>query len=410
MMEQTPLGTTPESGKTLFPILDLRAAMSARERGFAYGQKARAAIVQSLETYAEVFALCGMDWPRVCRRARRYAPAIAGLSPHLLSEIEGIAKGVGVELDAILALNARSEILPRSFLSSATDPESVQALAINHAMGWSTWADLHECTAVGVSGQVSADGHTRLAQNWDWLGRQRSAMVFLHTVDSNGRELLTLTEAGMLAKIGLNSAGLCVGLNIVRSEADGERPGTPVHVLLRHLLSFDSVAAVRRELDRIQGIGGNYGGFGGSSNVPCADASGTVTNLELSPHGWAEVPAEFGHTTHTNHFLAPTLVKHQAPMAEPLSSEDRLRTAQHHLASKPVGVSELEALLRDESAGTLSICRRPDPALPLNLRMESVCGVILDATAKEMHVAAHIPSMARFQRVPVELTAPISVF
>jgi isopenicillin-N N-acyltransferase-like protein len=377
----------------------------------AYGQKAKAAIVHSLETYAEVFALCGMDWPRVCRRARRYAPAIAGLSPHLLSEIEGIAKGVGVELDAILALNARSEILPATFLSpTVSGAESTQALAINHAMGWSTWADLQECTAVGVGADASDDHHTRLAQNWDWLGRQRAAMVVLHTVDPRGREILTLTEAGMLAKIGLNGAGLAVGLNIVRSTLDGERPGVPVHVLLRHLLSFDSIAALRVELNRIQAVGGSYGGFGGSSNIPCADASGETSNLELSPLGWAEVAAHQSRSAHTNHFLSPSLAPHQTPMSETLSSEDRLTTAERCLSAPTVGHDALEALLRDESAGNLSICRRPDPSLPVNLRIESVCGVILDATSREMHIASHVPSQALFQRVPVELQVPTSIY
>ncbi len=395
----------------MFPVIDLRAYASARERGFAYGQKARAEIVHSLETYAEVFALCGMDWPRVCRRARRYAPAIAGLSPHLLSEIEGIAKGVGIELDAVLALNARSEILPATFLSSAgVETESAQALAINHAMGWSTWADLHECTAVGVGAMAAADRHTRLAQNWDWLGRQRAAMVILHTVDANGREILTLTEAGMLAKMGINGAGLAVGLNILRSTSDGERPGAPVHAILRHLLSFDSIAGVRAELARIQAIDGNYGGFGGSSNIPCADASGEVSNFELSPLGWAEVPAEQARSAHTNHFLSPLLSPHQSPMSDTLSSDGRLSTALQHLKAAPIGLSSIEALLRDESAGSLSICRKPDPSLPVNLRMESVCGVIMDTTAREMLVASHVPSLARFQRVPVELAVPTSVF
>jgi isopenicillin-N N-acyltransferase like protein len=369
---------------------------------------ARAAIVHSLETYAEVFALCGMDWPRVCRRARRYAPAIAGLNPFLLSEIEGIAKGVGVELDAILALNARSEILPPGFLSPQLDADSQQALAINHAMGWSTWADLNECTAVGVSADASADGHTLLAQNWDWLGRQRQAMVVLQTLDPDGREIVTLTEAGMLAKIGLNGFGLALGLNIVRSVADGERPGAPVHVLLRHLLSFTNVDAVREELARIQAISGNYGGFGGSSNIPCADASGCVSNFEISPVEWAEIPGQSGMAAHTNHFLSSALAPHQAPMGETLSSESRLATAQTHLTGGPIGRDQVEALLRDESNGSLSICRRPDPALPASVRMESVCGVIIDVTAREMHIAANIPSISRFQRVPVELPQPAS--
>ena len=43
----------------------------------------------------------------------------------------------------------------------------------------------------------------------------------------------TLTEAGMLAKIGLNDAGLGVCLNLLNTTADGGLDGTPIHLLLR---------------------------------------------------------------------------------------------------------------------------------------------------------------------------------
>ena len=46
----------------------------------------------------------------------------------------------------------------------------------------------------------------------------------------------TLTEAGILGKIGLNDAGLGVCLNLLSTTADGGRDGTPIHVLLRQML------------------------------------------------------------------------------------------------------------------------------------------------------------------------------
>ena len=99
--------------------------------------------------------------------------------------------------------------------------------------------------ALAVTARCSADGSAWLAQNWDWIGRQREALVVLKSIDDAGQRITTLTEAGMLAKIGFNESGFALGLNIVRSLRDGESAGVPVHVLLRHLLSCRSVAHAR---------------------------------------------------------------------------------------------------------------------------------------------------------------------
>ena len=59
--------------------------------------------------------------------------------------------------------------------------------------------------------------------------------------------LQTLTEAGMLAKLGVNSAGLGVLINVLHHESDGSvPPAVPIHVLMRRLLAesetiFDAV-------------------------------------------------------------------------------------------------------------------------------------------------------------------------
>ena len=59
-----------------------------------------------------------------------------------------------------------------------------------------------------------------LAQNWDWHPDLRASTV-VWIVEHDDRWFATLTEAGILAKIGLNSAGLGVCLNILRTTADG---------------------------------------------------------------------------------------------------------------------------------------------------------------------------------------------
>lgn len=374
----------------MFPIIDVRGTHDARARGIAYGQAAAAQTAHSMATYARLFAFCGISWAQACDRAMAYLPVIGALDPLLVDELRGLAEGSGQPFDAVLALNCRTEILPPSYLDGEAHVAD-GALAANRAAGIEDWS---ECTAMCVSAHASFEGHAWFAQNWDWIGRQRAALVILKTEDAQGRRITTLTEAGMLAKIGLNEAGFALGLNIVRSVRDGATPGVPVHALLRHLLSCDGLVEARARLQAVEALG-----FGASSNIPCADASGEVGCLEVAPAGWAELTPTDGVVVHTNHFLCDALLPQQAPLGQVVSSAPRLATASKHAVRAPIGFAALQDFLRDESDGTLSICRSPDPSIPVEARIESVAGIIIDPHARQLWIAPNVPSRVEFARV-----------
>jgi isopenicillin-N N-acyltransferase-like protein len=375
----------------MFPVIDVRPATDAREQGVRYGRACAARIRHSRDTYTRLFGQCGIGWAQACDRALAMQPAIRALDPALLDEMHGIAQGSGLSFEDILALNCRSEILPSGFLDTRA------------AARQPTVFEEGECTAIGVAPGASADGRTWLAQNWDWVGTQRDALVLLRghawRGDERGREFLTLTEAGMLAKIGMGVGPepdrVAVGLNIIRSRHDGERPATPIHPLLRHLMTMPSLAAARARMDGIQaGFG-----FGAGSDAPAADTSGEVAAFEVSPRGWQEWPAEDGVMTHTNHFLSDALVPIQQPTSTYLSSETRLDTARRHAGGRPLGLEALQALLRDEGDGPRAVCRSPDPSVEPDARVESVAGVIMSVEDRAMWVAPDVPSTVSFERV-----------
>ena len=226
--------------------------------------------------------------------------------------------------------------------------------------------------------------------------------MLLQAGTASGTRLLTLTEGGMLAKIGMNQHGFALGLNILRSHDDGRRPGVPVHVLLRHLLALPTVAAARGELARI----GRTLGFGAASSIPCADAQGEVACFEVAPAGWAELPPEQGVVVHTNHFVCDSLLGAQAPVGLTLSSQPRLATARQHARQQPLDRDKLQAFLRDGSDAHLSICRSPDPALPPEARVESVAGILMNTTTREMWIAPDVPSRCAFEAVDTTVLRP----
>ena len=395
----------------MFPCIDTLSAHSAHERGQIHGQQAKDRIQHSVITYARLFAACGIDWASACERAMRFEPVVEQVDADLMAELRGMAQGSGQTLGSLMALNCRTEILPPTFFSD--EPQLAHAaLAANRAAGLPDWlADAPwdgalkdgECTAMGVTAAASRTAQAWLAQNWDWMGRQREALVVLHTQGPSGQSITTLTEAGMLAKIGINQSGFALGLNILRSNRDGSRLGVPVHVLLRHLLDCRSVAHARERLHALQTELGL--GFGAASNVPCADAEGQAACFEVSPAGWAEVTPTQGVVVHTNHFVCESLLAEQAPVGPGLSSHSRLSTASHHALQTPIGQAELEHFLRDESDGFLSICRSPDPSVPPESRVESVAGIVMHTQPPAMWVACDVPSRVAFEAVPLATAA-----
>ncbi len=370
----------------MFPLIELSGTPFARGR--THGERARTRVERSIANYTSLFGHCGIGWAEAQRLGAAYRERIGDFDAALLEEMAGVAAGSGRAVDEILALNARTEILPPTF------PGKPSAEWLATRLGCP--ADVGECTAIAVSPGRSRTGGALLAQNWDWLGAQREALVLLRIREPDGSSCLTLTEAGMLAKIGFNEHGLGMCLNILRSEDDGAQPGVPVHVLLRALLKRASVASAIEFASRVH--------VGASSNVLCADREGDAASLELAPGGMQVVRDGDGTLCHTNHFLSPGARGGEVAPPASLSSVPRLECALRHAAAHAkLGTAELQALLRDESDGYLSVCRRPDPSLPEEARIESVASVIMELGCAVMHVAPDVPSRSAY--VPVSLVA-----
>ena len=142
-----------------------------RERGEAFGRAQAEPIAKTLGALRADVRRDGRHGPgRACRSRRQQQ-----------EELEAIARGANVDAHALMAVNARTEIL------AGHGPT--------------------ECSVVGAGGL--------LAQNWDW--HPESATV-IQIVEHDEGWFVTLTEAGILAKIGLNDAGLGVCLNLLRTD------------------------------------------------------------------------------------------------------------------------------------------------------------------------------------------------
>lgn len=231
--------------------------------GFAHGKLLALRIHRTLDFY---FHLFGIPEAELCSHASGFKQAIQQQVPQYIDELEGIAEGAGVPPWQIYALNSRSEIL--SMLTTGGMPG--------------------ECTSL-----YFADSRA-LGQNWDWSEHLEPLMCVLKMRNEQGREILTLTEPGMLAKTGLNDQGLGVCLNIL--QAPVRQFGVPVHVCLRMALDSGLFTPAREALVNLAP--------GKASHILLADALGNSTGIEYDDEGAHLLAPENEVLIHTNHYLA----------------------------------------------------------------------------------------------------------
>ncbi len=414
----------------MFPILYLHG--DPQQRGQQYGSQAAQLVRHSIASYARQFAYrCGLTWQQAQAQAEGSLPWLERHVPHLLEEMQGVATGSGFRFAEILALNLRTEILSKS-VPGGSHPNYAAALEHNRQNGVPqhpadpvhefkaienlidpnpSSPDWGECTTLAALPQVTSTHHTYLAQTWDWIGDQRRACVLLRVHSDEHPAYLTLTEAGILAKIGLNQAGLAVTLNLLRSTLDGQTEGMPVHLLLRSLLQceeWQQAVEVVRSYPYIA-----------SSCVSVASATGQATDLqpanatsfEISPQGIGLHPAQKGILAHTNHFLDPVFQREELPPPTGSSTTQRLERAiyllQHNAQTGSLDAIALQKILRDRTDAPRCICRHPDPHLPVWDRTESVAAAVMDLNQQIVYLAAGIPDQVEFVAISTHHNDPM---
>jgi isopenicillin-N N-acyltransferase-like protein len=338
-----------------FPLVDVEG--DARERGRQYGRLAADRIATSLRVYMAAWtAGDGGDAARTAllARARAFEPVIGDRYPELLEEMRGIAEGAGRALEEIVALNARTELLYGATPGGAPDG----------------------CTGAALLPERTG-GRVIIGQNWDWRPACREAAIVLRVTPDRGPSFLTFVEAGMLARSGMNSAGIGLCGNFLNSDFDGKHPGVPIPVIRRAILMSASLPTAVGEVLRAPRA------F--SSNHLLAHRDGEAVDLEAAPPDVFHVFAEDGLLVHSNHFKGAQGRVRDTGLARYPDSLFRDRRVRSHLTAQggPLGVKDLQDALRDHFGRPDSVCRHR-AARPDGTEIETVASVVMDLTEGEL--------------------------
>jgi isopenicillin-N N-acyltransferase-like protein len=211
---------------------------------------------------------------RVSRRsamdlARECIPLAERYSPAMVEELRGTAEAARVTLEDLMLLQVRNQLQPERDAG---------------------------CTSLSLGGPIRSG--RIVAQNWDNDPALDAFTVVLTRRPVGQPALMTLTQAGPIAYIGLNSAGIGLCLNTL--PAPSRRLGVPHYFTVRGILEADTLdaaaAAIRRAERAIP------------ANVMLSTPQGPA-DLEITLDDVKVLRDQGdGRVTHTNHCRHPELL------------------------------------------------------------------------------------------------------
>ena len=354
--------------QSAIPFLSLYG--SPREIGQAHGEALRLLVRDNVGTYSAIFKhYADLTREQVLARARLFVPVIEKFDPALLEEIKGIAEASGSLVEEIVAINSRTEIMFK---------ETPRA---------------GECTALAATPEATASGQTLLGQNWDWMPTLDGHTVLLKMQQNDKPTVLTYTEAGIVAKIGLNAAGLGLCVNLLVS--DGTAVGTPFHILCRGILDSFSMSDAMKKI---------FGApTGASVNYLVGHAGGEAIDFETNPRGVEYLYSRDGMMAHANHFESRLPVPDEGRKLFPDTILRSCRAGKLLAQQRgKISVETLQTILQDHFNYPNSICRHPDSRAHELEQMQTNASIVMNLTEQSLWLCANNPCKGTYMKTSLQ--------
>lgn len=346
------------------------AVLDPGDRGRELGERRREDVVRTVAAYRRLFAARATRPFDLDPWAERAWDSIVELAPVAAVEIAGIAEGARLPLHEVAMLNARTELL------AVADPTGVAS----------------ECsTVVGLPA-----GRPPVAvQTWDWYSAMADDWFVWTIPHPDGTVVRTLTEYGVLGKIGVSSHGLGLMFNLLRHREDAHAEergiGHPVHLLARRIL--DTARDVKEAVALAEAVPTSA-----STSLTVVDDAGQAASVELFPSGPGVVHPDEGLLVRTNHFVSAA--GEPGCLAAGIGSSSATRRETLLTAfngSAPPGADEVVHAM-DDHRDVGGVCAHPDEALDPVLRHATLATVVVDVAGRELHVTRGGPCAGRRAR------------
>ena len=357
------------------PIRLLDVAGSAEARGVAHGR----AYAEEIRHYTgeRVGLVASGLWSGgplgradVLELATEMLPAHEAHSAELHAELLGIATGAGITAAEAVVVGGFTDFVDtvRAVVGGALPGEVVE----------------DDCTAVVVPDHRADGGAGFYAQTWDIHDTATDHVLLLRVRPDDGPAALVFTTTGCLGQIGMNEAGVCVGINNLTGN-DG-RIGVTWPSVVREVLTTSSAKDGLVAIEQAE--------LAGAHNFMVFDRNGEGYNIEAMPSVRPVTELASEALTHTNHTVEPAAgrVEGERPEALNQSSIRRLEIARQLLDREGVTAEDLMQLCREPEA----ICQVPvEP-----YRVETSGAAVMRPKTLDFWAAWGPPSHNEFQHVP----------
>ena len=361
-----------------FPLIQVSGP--PRERGRQYGRQAAERIGRGVEHYTAQLGGMNVEWPAIRGLVQEYLPRIERFDPAYVEEMRGIAEGAGLEFEAIVLLNARTEILKLGAQAGRRHEPAPEA-------------ENDGCTGLVALPEATESRRVIHAQNWDWKAECAETAVVLAVHREDGPDFLTFTEAGGLARSGFNAAGIAITANYLECDRDYRQLGVPLALIRRKVLESEHIALAMRAVYATPKSAAN--------NMMVSHAAGLAIDFECAPDETFQVHPERGLIVHANHFVSPVALaklKDTGIANTPctLYRDLRVRT----LLTPHIGRitrETVKAALGDDFASPWSVCRPPRSGLNGTVTA-TVATIVMEPALGIMEVAPLPAHGGRFTR------------
>lgn len=287
-------------------------------------------------------------------------------APELMDELRGMSEVTGLGLAELMILNgftdfvdtiysADEKILRELKGTNGAEGSSQAKIALVPSSPLSSPVFAHptvdDCTAFIVSSEATVEGQGFIGQTWDMHETATPYVILLRGKPANGLNFLALTIIGCVGLIGMNEAGIAVGINNLVA-GDG-RVGVTWPFVVRKVLAQNNLKDALASITQAELAGGH--------NYLLADSTGRGYNVEAMASRYHVQEINTGVLVHTNHCLISqnvTVERARLPRSR-ASSETRLSRAEEILKRGNLTLDDLLALTRDHGAVN-GICVHPE--------------------------------------------------
>ncbi|MCA9985630.1 MAG: hypothetical protein KDE59_15095, partial [Anaerolineales bacterium] len=261
--------------------------------------------------------------------AEAMVPLHQAYAPELMEELQGTADATGVSIPELIIVNGFTDFVDTVYTVARRQPEPVVDM------------DPHDdCTAFLIPDAVTAEGAGFFGQTWDMHDSATPYVMLLRVSPNDGPSSLLFTITGCVGMIGMNSAGIAVGINNLLG-GDGQIGVTWTFVVRKALQQTNLEDALACIMDA---------DLAGAHNYQIYDKHNRGYNIEAMSTHKHVTPLDGQVIAHTNHcLLAETiaLCRPRHPDSQ-LNSESRLAAAYRLTEKGKVTLDDLIALTGHE--------------------------------------------------------------